>query len=204
MTDILEKIVGVAHSEAEALRGRIGHEPIQKPGQSKQDYGSPWPLVRAIERRWGPLTIDLAATRHNAKAPKWITPEEDSLKQDWTELIGGGIGFLNPPFTDIEPWAEKCQLHGAAGARIITLTPASIGAEWFASHVEHDAAVVGLRPRVCFEGCHNLHTSGAKKGQRKCEDSCLGCASYPKDLMLTLFGPLRIDAMPLSTWRWRP
>jgi hypothetical protein len=47
--------------------------------RSKQDYGTPWPLIRAIEQRWGNLTIDLAATRENAKCGVFITPEEDSL-----------------------------------------------------------------------------------------------------------------------------
>jgi phage N-6-adenine-methyltransferase len=119
---------------------RIGNEPVQKPGRSKQDYGTPWPLIRAIEKRWGRLTIDLAATRHNSKAPKCITPEEDSLKQDWSERIGDGLGWLNPPFEDIDPWAKKCLLWyvstNSSSARVIMLSPASIGSEWFADNCE--------------------------------------------------------------------
>jgi hypothetical protein len=56
--------------------------PKQKPGKSKQDYGTPWELIRAIEARWGKLTIDLAARADNAKAPLFITPEENSLIQN--------------------------------------------------------------------------------------------------------------------------
>lgn len=185
---------------------RVGLEPAQKPGQSKQDYGTPWPLVRAIERRFGPLTIDLAATRHNAKAPKWITPEEDSLKQDWAERVGEGLGWLNPPFAAIAPWAAKCA--GCIGISIIMLTPASVGSEWFADHCEGVAAVIGLRPRICFEGCHALYPSRhPKAGQRRCGDACLGCATYPKDCMLTVFGSrMTLDGttlLPFQTWRWQ-
>jgi phage N-6-adenine-methyltransferase len=172
-------------------------EPKQKPGSSKQDYGTPWSLIRAIEARWGSLTIDLAARADNAKAPLFITPEEDSLKQNWTERIGGGLGWLNPEFADIDPWARQCKRY-EVGSDFIMLTPASIGSEWFAEHCEGNTKIVGLRPRIKFEGCHNLD----KNKQRRCDDSCLGCASYPKDCMLSLWGS-RFDREPVfQTWRW--
>lgn len=157
-------------------------EPKQKPGSSRQDYGTPWALIRAIEARWGKLTIDLAARADNAKCPESITPEEDSLKQDWARCIGGGIGWLNPPFGDIAPWAAKCL--AARGTSIIMLTPASIGSEWFADYCEGKAKVVGLRPRLKFEGCKD---------------------PYPKDCMLTLWceqNGIFHDERDFQTWRW--
>lgn len=174
--------------------------PVQKPGKSKQDYGTPWPLIRAIEERWGPLTIDLAARADNAKCPLFITPEENSLVQDWNECIGDGLGFLNMEFAHIEPWVQKSSLTNAS---LITLTPASIGAEWFADHCEDKAKVVGLRPRLAFEGCHNLYPKEhPKAGQRKCDPSCVGCAVYPKDCMLMLWGQRFEFESVFSTWRW--
>jgi phage N-6-adenine-methyltransferase len=157
-------------------------EPIQKPGKSKQDYGTPWSLIRAIEARWGSLTIDLAARADNAKAPLFITPEEDSLKQDWSTRIGDGLAWLNPPFGDIAPWAAKCSQ--AFGTSIIMLTPASIGSEWFAEHCEGKAKIIGLRPRLRFEGCKD---------------------PYPKDCMLTLWNErngIFGDEPDFQTWRW--
>src|SRR5574338_47234 len=75
--------------------------------RSKQDYGTPRTLIHAIERRWGKLTIDLAATADNAKCERFITPEQDSLIQNWELKIGDGLGWLNPEFADIDPWAAK-------------------------------------------------------------------------------------------------
>lgn len=176
--------------------------------RSKQDYGTPWPLIHAIERRWGKLSIDLAATPQNAKAPVFITPEEDSLVQDWAERIGAGNAWLNMEFADIAPWVSKCaewlkREKPALAGSIITLTPASIGSEWFANHCERKAKVVGLRPRIEFEGCHNLFPKNhPRAGERKCDPSCVGCATYPKDCMLMLWGS-RFDHEPiLQTWRW--
>lgn len=160
---------------------RIGREPVQKPGRSKQDYGTPWELIRAIEARFGKLTIDLAATAENKRCDRFISPEVDSLAPHvrWASYIGDGIGWLNPPFEDIAPWAEKCL---SSCANVILLTPASIGSEWFAENVESHAAVVGLRPRLIFEGCKD---------------------PYPKDCMLTLWGSVAPHLPSLSTWRWR-
>lgn len=105
-------------------------EPAQKPGRSKQDYGTPWGLIRAVEARFGKLDVDLAARADNAKAPRLIGPDQDSLKVPWGPRICGGIGWLNPPFADIDPWAKKCGAETTPmnGNRIILLTPASVGA----------------------------------------------------------------------------
>lgn len=158
---------------------RIGREPIQKPGRSKQDYGTPWELIRAIEARFGKLTIDLAATAENAKCERYLDPERDSLIYTWRRAIEDGIGWLNPPFSDIAPWAHKA---ATCGSNLIMLVPASIGSEWFHAFVEGTAPIIGLRPRITFEGCAD---------------------PYPKDCMLCVFGPVGRGLPLLSTWRWK-
>jgi len=152
-------------------------EPIQKPGRSKQDYGTPWPFIDAVVERFGPLAWDLAADSDNTKAAQHFDIEQDSLKQNWTALQGNL--WLNPPFGDIGPWARKCaetRTGPGEGRRIFLLTPASIGSCWFAEHVHGKALVLGLSPRLSFDGKN----------------------SYPKDLMLSVYGrPPGFDV-----WRW--
>lgn len=173
--------------------------PVQKPGRSKQDYGTPRELIRAIEARWGNLVLDLAAHDNgdNAKAPEWLGPSDDYLSLDIAEVVGEGLCWCNPPFENIAVWARKWRADAAKGTRIIALTPASVGAEWFADHIEGVARVIALRPRITFEG------GGHQKSC--CDPNCLGCQTYPKDCMLTLWG--RVDArtsyLPgFETWRW--
>jgi phage N-6-adenine-methyltransferase len=146
---------------------------------SKQDYGTPRALIDAVEQRWGKLTIDLAASVENAKAPKFLSAADDYLKQP--SVVCSGLCWLNPPFADLAPWMAKCRDDAADGARIVMLVPASVGSEWFAQHVWGRAKVVAVRPRLTFEGCHD---------------------PYPKDCMLLLWG--RFDEPSFSTWRWRP
>ena len=154
-------------------------EPQQKPGTSKQDYETPWELIHAVESRFGKFSIDLAARRDNAKAPACITPETDSLKISWYAK-SPTLCWLNPPFADIAPWAAKCKFEVAFSEhlRIIMLTPASVGSNWFAEHVHKKAWVLALSPRLTFVGAEQ---------------------PYPKDCMLSLYGFGKTD---FDVWRW--
>lgn len=153
--------------------------PMQKPGRSKQDYGTPRALIKAVEKRFGALAWDLAATAENAKAPEFLTEEEDSLGIAWHALEPSGLLWLNPPFARIEPWAAKCAAEMRKGARILFLTPASVGSNWFIDHVLPNASVYALAPRLTFEGCSD---------------------PYPKDCILSVFDNSFIG---FHAWRWR-
>lgn len=150
-------------------------------GRSKQDYGTPWEFIRAVEARFGPLVFDLAATAENRKAPLHWGPDVgiDSLTRDWAKAHPTGNLWLNPPFSNIEWWASKAAneapfRHGL----ILMLTPASIGANWFAANVNRKAMVLGLSPRLTFEGTND---------------------PYPKDRMLSVFG---LGMSGFDVWRW--
>jgi phage N-6-adenine-methyltransferase len=149
-------------------------------GRSRQDYGTPWEFIRAVETKWGPLVHDLACTRENAKASSgYYFPEIDALTREWALEFPVGNLWLNPPFADIGSWAAKCALEGSGRSGLIfLLTPASIGTEWFAQHVHLEAMVLGIRPRLTFEGTSD---------------------PYPKDLMLSVYGN---GLCGFNTWRW--
>ena len=87
--------------------------------------------------------------------------------------------WLNPPFGHIAPWARQCESYGVEGYKILLLTPASIGSNWFASYVFQKAMVLALNPRLTFKGCTD---------------------PYPKDLMLSLFG---FGYSGFDLWRWK-
>jgi phage N-6-adenine-methyltransferase len=162
--------------------------PPQKPGRSIQTYGTPDIFIAAVKRRFEikEFYYDLAAEPETSKGRHHFCEEEDSLAQDWLRYADRPL-WLNPPFGHIEPWAAKCASFAAAarlgrdarksGGCIYFLTPASIGANWFAEHVYKKALVIALRGRLSFDGI----------------------APYPKDTMLSLFG-----ACPgFEVWDWR-
>lgn len=152
--------------------------PSIKRGRSKQDYETPDDFMVSVHSRFGDLSVDLAATPHNSKAPKYITREMNSFNVDWRHY--GGTAWLNPEFNDIGPWAERCMLMAPSGGpfRILFLTPASIGANWFRDYVHRKAMVIALNGRLTFKGADD---------------------PYPKDTMLSVFGV----EPGFDVWDWR-
>lgn len=145
---------------------------------SKQDYSTPAEFIAAVEKLYGLIAYDLAATAGNAKAELFITPEEDSFTVAWHRL-SHRLLWLNPPFANIAPWAKKCRAEALLGAHIALLVPAAVGSVWFADYVEPYAVARPLRPRLSFDGKH----------------------PYPKDCMLCVYGCS--EAPAFKTWRWR-
>lgn len=198
--EITEELIGSMDAsivkierDVEELRGRLMPEvpdeddarglKRQDRHTSKQDHGTPWEFIRAVEKRWGPIVFDLAADEDNAKAPAYYDAEADTLSKDWLKLPLGNK-WLNPEFKDIAPYAQKCAealTRPGVGGRgnIFLLTPASIGSEWFNDFVHQRALVIGIRPRLSFSGMGD---------------------PYPKDLMLSVYG----ENPGFETWRWRP
>src|SRR5687768_1762099 len=127
---------------------------------SEQVVSTPWEFIRAVEAKFGPIAYDLAATNENRKAPKWITPEQDTFKQNWAELLNGGLGWLNPEFDPMVVSVEKCALEQQRGAEFLTLSPASVSTNWFWDYVQPYATVITLTPRIAFVGSHKLHKKG--------------------------------------------
>src|ERR1700730_1794186 len=149
--------LGGAQMTEEVMRKAAGKMPAQKPGLSKQDYGTPRVFLDAVERRFGKLVFDLAATSANSVARRYYGYRADrsftdSLAQEWTKLKG--TLWLNPPFAHIEPWAKKCCFSASSlrGPKIFFLVPASVGSEWFARHVFDKALVLFLVGRLSFDG----------------------------------------------------
>lgn len=144
--------------------------------KSKQDWATPPEFIEAVEKRFGKIEFDLAASAENTKHTGFYDEERDSLKQDWHKLYGNL--WLNPPFSNIAPWAKKCAEEASLGATILFLTPASIGSNWFRDYVHRKAQVLALNGRITFIGA---------------------ITPYPKDCILSTYGfPIGFDV-----WNWR-
>ena len=148
--------------------------------ESKQDHATPNVFLGAVQQAFGcDLDLDLAATEQNKKCLRFISPEMDSLKQDWKALLEAETpeheffreshlaAWLNPPFRGVDPWMEKCKTESARGMRIVSLTLASLGTSWYRNHVEGRALSLVLRKRVTFLGQKD---------------------PFPKELMIALWG----------------
>jgi phage N-6-adenine-methyltransferase len=153
-------------------------------GESVQEIGTPKNFLFAVQNRFGLIKWDLAATFENQVADSGYflgtgsEIDEDSLKKDWITL-SNGVRWLNPPFHDITPWAEKCATQRGFQQWTLMLVPASVGTNWWAEHVHNKAMVYFLSPRLTFVG---------------------STTPYPKDLALCAYG---YGAVGYTTWRWK-
>lgn len=125
---------------------------------SAQDHATPLEFICAVEGRFDLIEIDLAATESNTKAGRWLTPEENSLEQDWAAALAGRFGYLNPEFDPILPWVDKCIEQAARGARFGMLSRAAIDSKWFWK-MERHCTVYALKQRIKFIGSPDPYPS---------------------------------------------
>lgn len=162
-------------------RAVVGRATVQKPGRSKQDFGTPDEFIAAVERRFGQIGFDLAASQENARAPVFFDEAADSLKQSWSfeHLFRAKVVWLNPPFGDIRPWAAKLDAECRFLSRwTLMLVPASMGSKWWADHVLNKCCAFGIT-RMTFKGADSM---------------------YPKDLALLAYG---YGVTGTGFWAWR-
>jgi len=152
--------------------------------KTKQDYGTPDNFYNHLHAHFG-FNYDLACTSENKLCKFGLTRSDDSLRVEWHKLEG--YLFLNPPFAKIEPWAQKCYEESLLGAKIVLLTPASVGSIWFQKFVYKKAWIRFLKGRLKFKG-----TKPNKKTGK--------IDPYPKDLMISIFDGIHFD---IDIWDWR-
>jgi phage N-6-adenine-methyltransferase len=151
-------------------------QPAQKPAVSKQDYCTPREFLDAVEKRFGAIRHDLAASADNAVCADYFDEHRSAFDHDWSSLHG--VIWCNPPFRDIDPWVKKAAAEANPRTRIVMLVPASVGSNWYADHVEPHALVLPLNPRLSFDGKN----------------------SYPKDCLLACYG---LGVTGSKVWRWK-
>ena len=169
---------------------RTAVQPRPHRGSSEQSVGTPRDLLDAVEGRFGQIGFDLAAdvdnccaqhsTHHFSETHNALAPE--------THWPRSGVLWLNPPFADVAPWAERCAQWLASGeasaaSLLLLLVPASVDSNWWMESVAGHARVLSLNPRVKFVG----HKQG-----------------FPKPLALCVYDP-RFPLQPalVEPWRWK-
>ena len=94
------------------------------------------------------FTVDVCATKDNAKCEKFFTPEMDGLKQEWT-----GVCWCNPPYgRGIGKWMKKA---AEAQATVVCLVPARTDTKWFHDWVLNRAEIRFIRGCLHFNGSKN-------------------------------------------------
>jgi hypothetical protein len=171
------------------MKNAVRKRPATKRHNSRQDHPTPAEFICAIEGRFDLIGIDLAGTKRDHVTARFISPKENSLKQDWAALLKGKLGYLNPPFDPITPWVEKSIAEALKGTRFVMLSRASVDSNWFWKMFPY-CTVYALKSRIKFVGSRD---------------------TFPEPLILSAFNCMAIPGPTIESvgcgrlhrWNWK-
>ena len=113
---------------------------------SKSDiWATPQEFFNSLNAEFN-FTLDPCALPDNAKCSKFYTPEQNGLKQDWSnETV-----FCNPPYSDIKNWVEKAYNEAKRGAKVVMLIPARTDTRYFHDFIYGQHEIRFVRGRLKF------------------------------------------------------
>ena len=121
-----------------------------------------------------PIIHDLAAEDHTAKCGSYWTIEDDSFSKSWIGEAGEIVEttkalnfafWLNPPYSDPEPWLKKAVEEAKNGLFIVGLLPDDRSTGWYKKYIEDAAQFVYIPDkRISFEDKDNNPQRGNPKG----------------------------------------
>ena len=96
------------------------------------------------------FSLDVCATKDNAKCSTYFTKEQDGLSKEWK-----GVCWMNPPYgRDIKHWVKKAYESSLNNAVVVCLLPARTDTSWW-----HDYCMKGtiefIRGRLKFGDSKN-------------------------------------------------
>lgn len=110
------------------------------------EWSSPLWLYELLDEEFR-FGLDPCATSQNALCEHYFTKEDDGLKQPWLDT-----SFVNPPFSAIAKWTEKCYQTAVDGqATVVSLVPARTDTRYWWSFTRH-AEIRFLPGRLRFGG----------------------------------------------------
>jgi phage N-6-adenine-methyltransferase len=96
------------------------------------------------------FTLDVCATKDNAKCASYYTLEDNGLSQVWA-----GVCWMNPPYgREIGVWMKKAYESSLQGATVVCLVPSRTDTKWW-----HEYAMKGqiefIKGRLKFGDAKN-------------------------------------------------
>ncbi len=123
-------------------------EKYHQPVPQRLDWETPASVFDPLNAEFG-FTLDVCATKENAKCARYFTPEQDGLSQDW----GANVCWMNPPYgREIVAWMRKAYDSALNGATVVCLVPARTDSGWWHDYAMRATAINFRRGRIKFVG----------------------------------------------------
>lgn len=118
-------------------------------------------------------TLDVCATPQNTKFPKYFTPEDNALEQEWVEDF-----FMNCPYSEIVQWMKKAyEQHKQYNVNALILVFAKTSTKWWHEFVEGKAETHFQKGRIRFllNGIEPRYCKKCKKRSTEDNPWCPTC-----------------------------
>ena len=123
----------------------------------RDEFYTPDDFYQKCVDKYGPFTLDVAASALNTKCPKFFTEDQNGLDQEWRGRV-----WCNPPYRKILRWVEKAHaevLYGRAEI-VVLLLPAHTATEWFHFALEY-GKVEFIKGKLKFGGLSGVPFFGS-------------------------------------------
>lgn len=120
----------------------------------KTDWETPPKLFEELNAEFG-FVLDVCAVPSNTKCANFLTPQDNSLIQPWSDILEVAVGsaYMNPPYgRECGKWVAKAYAESLKGLTVVGLLPARTDTQWFHDYVYGKAEVRFLKGRLTFVG----------------------------------------------------
>ena len=121
----------------------------ETPLNERDHQRTPDYVFNYASKRWGPFEVDLAARADNTKCDYYYDEEINSLSVDWYKEFSKG--WLNPPFSKMDPWIEKIILEAKKGFNTTMIMEIPNGEARMSSIFEYATEFVFIIGRVPYD-----------------------------------------------------
>lgn len=127
----------------------LSRKPAVLPGLERSEWFTPDDLFNELAAKYGPFTLDVAASHDNSKCEEYFTVEQDGLAQEWHGRV-----WCNPPYRDLIKWVKKAHEETQSGRCEIAvlLLPAHTSTAWFHDYALPFAEFYWVRRKRKFGG----------------------------------------------------
>ena len=114
------------------------------------EWATPQDLYEQLDTEFH-FDLDPCST-DNKKCENHYTKQDDGLSKNW----GGRNVFVNPPYSEIAKWTEKCYREGCKDNTVVVLLiPARTDTRYFHNFILNRAEVRFIKGRLKFGDSNN-------------------------------------------------
>ena len=111
------------------------------------EWETPLNVFEPLEKEFGDFDFDVSATKHNTKCNFFFSKEEDSLSKKW-----GRKNWCNPPYSQVNDFAQKALNEQQRGNMTVMLIPARTDTRFFHDYIYNkpDVEIRFVKGRIKF------------------------------------------------------